>query len=54
MVLIYKVLKQGNFAWPKVQDGTIRLPRAQFEALFEGLNWGCMMAQRGAPPTATG
>ena len=25
MVLIYKVLEQGNFAWPKVQDGTMRL-----------------------------
>lgn len=34
MVLIYKVLEQGNFAWPKVQDGTVRLSRAQFEALF--------------------
>ena len=25
MVLTYKVLEQGNFAWPKVQDGTMRL-----------------------------
>ncbi len=36
MVLTYKVLEQGNFAWPKVQDGVMRLSRAQFEALFEG------------------
>ena len=34
MVLI-KVLEQGGFAWPKVQDGVMRLSRAQFEALFE-------------------
>ena len=25
MVLIYKVLEQGGFAWPKVQDATMRL-----------------------------
>jgi transposase len=54
MVLIYKVLEQGNFAWPKVQDGTMRLSRAQFEALFEGLDWRRMMAQRVPPPTAAG
>lgn len=57
MVLIYKVLEQGSFAWVKtgpegidpssgrieamnarsagVQDGTMRLSRGQFEALFE-------------------
>ena len=54
MVMIYKVLEQGNFAWPKVQDGTIRLSRAQFEALFEGLDWRRVMAQRVAAPTAAG
>ena len=32
LVLTYKVLEQGSFAWPKVQDGTMRLSRAQFEA----------------------
>jgi transposase len=37
-----------------VQDGTMRLSRAQFEALFEGLDWRRMMAQRVAPPTAAG
>ena len=36
MVLIHKVPEQGSFAWPKVQDGMMRLSRAQFEALFEG------------------
>jgi len=37
LVLIYKRLGQGSFAWPKVQDGVMRLSRAQFETLFEGL-----------------
>lgn len=46
MVLIYKILEHGNFAWPKVQDGTMRLSRAQYEALFEGLDWRRVMAQR--------
>ena len=39
MVLIYKVLEQGSFAWPKVQAGVMRLSRAQAEALFDGLDW---------------
>jgi len=54
MVLIYKVLERGNFAWPRVQDGAMRLSRAQFAALFEGLDWRRMMAQRVAAPTAAG
>jgi len=29
------VLESGSFAWPKVQDGVMRLSRAQFEALFD-------------------
>jgi transposase len=46
LVLIYKVLEQGSFAWPKVQDGVIRVSRAQYEALFEGLDWRRVVAQR--------
>ena len=34
MVRIYKVLEQGSFAWPKVQDGVMSLCHAQFEALL--------------------
>ena len=54
MVLIYKILEQGSFAWPKVQDGTMRLSRAQYEALFEGLDWRRVMAQRVTAPLAAG
>lgn len=54
LVLVYKRLEQGSFTWPKVQDGVMRLSRAQFEALFEGLDWRRMMAQKVVPPTAAG
>ena len=29
----------GQFSWPQIRDGVMRLSRAQFEALFEGLDW---------------
>ena len=51
---VYKRLEQGSFAWPKVQDGVMRLSRAQFEALFEGLDWRRMIAQRVQAPAAAG
>lgn len=54
MVLTYKVLEHGSFAWPKVQDGVMRLSRAQAEALFEGLDWRRTVARRVAAPTAAG
>ena len=54
MVLIYKILEQGSFAWPKVQDGTMRLSRGQYEAMFEGLDWRRVMAQRVSAPSAAG
>ena len=31
LVMVYKRLEQGSFTWPKVQDGVMRLSRAQFE-----------------------
>jgi transposase len=37
MVLTYKVLEEGSFAWPKVHDGVVRVSRAQAEALVEGV-----------------
>ena len=39
LVLAYKRLEQGRFAWPAVRNRVMRLSRAQFEALFEGLDW---------------
>ena len=52
LVMIYKRLDQGRFAWPAVQDGVMRLSRAQYEALFEGLDWRRVMARRVLAPAA--
>ena len=50
----YKVLEKGRFAWPKVQDGVMRLSRAPCEALIEGLDGKRVVAQRVRPPAAAG
>lgn len=39
LVLIYKRVEGTGFVWPKLNEGTISLTKAQFEALFEGLDW---------------
>ncbi len=52
LVLAYKRLEQGRFAWPAVRDGVIRLTRAQFEALFEGLDWRRAWSPRVRRPRA--
>ncbi len=52
MVMAYKRLEQGKFAWPKISDGVMRLSHAQFEALFEGLDWRRVMARRTTRPGA--
>ena len=52
IVMIYKRLEQGSFAWPKISDGIMRLSRVQFEALFAGLDWRRIRAPRPSLPTA--
>ena len=52
IVLTYKRLEDGKFAWPAIRDGVMRLSRAQFEALFEGLDWRRVHARRVRRPTA--
>ena len=37
LVMVYKRLEHGSFTWPAIRDGVMRLSRAQFEALFEGI-----------------
>ncbi len=39
VVLVAKRLEDGEFRWPKVQDGTLHLSSAQLSALLEGLDW---------------
>ena len=46
LVLAYKRLEEGRFAWPAVRNGVIRVTRAQYEALFEGLDWRRAWAPR--------
>ena len=52
LVLTNKRLDEGKFAWPAIQDGVMRLSRAQFEALFEGLDWRRVHARRVRRPAA--
>jgi transposase len=52
LVLVYKRLEEGKFAWPAVRDGVMRLSRAQFEALFDGLDWRRVYGLRRARPPA--
>lgn len=52
LVMIYKRLDEGRFSWPGVTNGTMRLSRGQFEALFEGLDWKRVMARRIHAPAA--
>ena len=37
--LFAKRLEDGEFRWPKIEDGTMRLSTTQFSALLEGLDW---------------
>ena len=39
VVLVAKRLEDGEFRWPKVQDGSLHLSAAQLSALLEGLDW---------------
>lgn len=52
LVLIYKRLEDHRFAWPAIRDGVMQLSKAQFEALFEGLDWRRLYAPRVRAPTA--
>ena len=46
VVLVSKRLEAGAFRWPKVGDGVVRLSAAEFQALFEGLDWTRVHAPR--------
>ncbi|RKF12262.1 transposase [Roseovarius spongiae] len=39
LVMAYKRLEETIFTWPAIRDGVMTLNRAQFEALFAGLDW---------------
>ena len=53
VVLVSKRLENGQFHWPAVHDGVMRLSAAQLQALLEGLDWRRVhQARRTAVPTA--
>ena len=53
--LFAKRLEGGEFRWPKIVDGVIRLTAAQLSALLEGLDWRRVHEPKEVPaPTAAG
>ncbi|WP_374765250.1 IS66 family insertion sequence element accessory protein TnpB [Yunchengibacter salinarum] len=52
LVMTYKRLEETPFTWPAIRDGVIRLNRAQFEALFAGLDWRRVTAPAVSRPAA--
>lgn len=50
--LRYKRLEETTFTWPAVRDGVMALNRAQFEALFAGLDWRKVKALETQRPAA--
>jgi len=52
LVMAYKRLEETTFAWPAIKDGLIPLNRAQFEALFSGLDWRRVKALEARRPAA--
>lgn len=49
MCLVAKRLEDGEFRWPKVHDGVMRLSAAQLSALLEGLDWRRLHEARETP-----
>jgi transposase len=39
LCLFAKRLERGRFIWPKVENGTVSLTRAQLSMLCEGIDW---------------
>ncbi len=52
--LFAKRLEDGEFHWPKIADGVMRLSAAQFSALLEGLDWRRVKAKETAAPMLPG
>jgi transposase len=47
------ILLHGDFKWPPVSDGVMRLTASQLAAPVEGMNWSRLHAREVARPTAT-
>jgi len=51
--LMTKRLESGQFRWPPVEDGALRLTAAQLSALLEGLTWARAEPRETIRPSAT-
>ena len=52
LVMACKRLEDTTFTWPAIRDGVMTLNRAQFEALFAGLDWRRVKALEARRPAA--
>jgi transposase len=50
--LFSKRLEDGEFRWPQIKDGVMRLSAAQLSALLEGLDWRRVGAAKDTPAPA--
>lgn len=50
LVMAYKRLEENSFTWPPIRDAVMTLNRAQFEALFAGLDWRRVRSLEGRRP----
>ena len=53
LVMACKRLEETTFVWPAIRDGMMMLNRAQFEALFAGLDWRKVRALEARRPAAS-
>jgi transposase len=49
LVLVWKQLQKNIFRWPPIMDGMMKLSAVEFAALFDGLDWSRIQAQKGIP-----
>jgi transposase len=52
--LFAKRLEDGEFRWPKIADGVMRLSMAQLSTLLEGLDWRRVQAKETLVPALPG
>lgn len=48
LCLFAKKLERGRFVWPRAENGTVALTRAQLSMMLEGIDW--RRPTRTAPP----
>lgn len=50
--LMMKRLENGQFRWPPIKDGTMKLSAAQLSALLEGVEWARVERREVVRPSA--